>query len=101
MTYNIELRDYFAGQALSGLLANNDLQKGFLKDCKREEKYLKETMGYEKECFVSEKMQYHHAMIAYKFADAMLKEKESTQYKELSKAHAFDRNKTTKRDDGE
>ena len=39
-------------------------------------------------------------MIAYKFADAMIKEKESTQYKELSKAKAFDRNKITKRDNG-
>ena len=75
MANNIELRDYFAGQVLSGLLANAHIQKEFLKDCKREEKHLKETMGYEKECFVSEYMQYHHASIAYKFADAMIEQK--------------------------
>lgn len=74
MANNVELRDYFAGCALQGLLANSHLQKEFLKDVKNEEKYLKE-LGYEKECVRSELMQYHHCMIAYKFADAMIKHK--------------------------
>ena len=72
MTNNIELRDYFAGQVLSGLLANADLQKKFLKDSKA----IIKSMGLKEDsCKVSENMQYHHSMIAYKFADAMIKER--------------------------
>ena len=72
MPNNIELRDYFAGQVLQGLLANNDLQKRFLRDSKA----LVKSFGLEnEEGKVAENMQYHHAMIAYKFADAMIKEK--------------------------
>lgn len=72
---NDELRDYFAGQALSGLLANQHLQKEFLKDTK---KVLKEMLGLEEgdeNLTVSKYMQYHHALISYAFADAMLKQK--------------------------
>jgi len=58
---NISLRNYFAGQVLNGLLANAHLQKGFLGDINIK---------------VSEatSAQHYHAMISYKFADAMIKQ---------------------------
>ncbi len=72
---NIELRDYFAGKALQGLLASNTFQ--YLGADSNTEDYIK---------------------TAYRFADAMIKEKESTNYKESLKTPAFDRLIT--RDDG-
>lgn len=66
----IELRDYFAGKALQGLLANAHLQKEFLKDLDKIEK----EMGVKFE--QSKKAQYlhnQHALISYAFADGMLK----------------------------
>jgi hypothetical protein len=75
MPNNIELRDYFAGCVLQGLLANSHLQKEFLKDTK---KILKDLTGEEhnENISVSSYMQYHHTMIAYSFADAMIEKKE-------------------------
>lgn len=74
---NIELRDYFAGQALSGLMANAHLQKEFLKDAKA---ILKDLLGEDLEpnskITVASYLQYHHAMISYAFADGMIEERE-------------------------
>ena len=76
MNKDITLRDYFAGQVLQGLLANAHLQKEFLKDIKN---ILKDITGGEeaKNISTSEYLQYHHSMVSYAFADAMLKEKEN------------------------
>ena len=69
---NISLRDYFAGQVLNGLLANVHLQKCFLKDSKA---FVKSFEGLDEDDIkVSEMMHYYHAMISYKFADAMIKQ---------------------------
>ena len=66
----IELRDYFAGKVLQGLLANAHLQKGFLKDLDKIEKSIKFSDGKR-----AEYMQHEHASISYAFADAMMKER--------------------------
>ncbi len=81
---NTDLRDYFAGQALQGLLANSHLQKEFLKDTK---KIVKEYTDGEinDSMSIASYLQYHHSMIAYAFADAMLEQRNSCtkkQYKE-------------------
>lgn len=68
----IELRDYFAGKALQGLLANAHIQKEFLKDLDKIEKGLAFDFTQGKR---AEYMQYQHAMISYAFADAMMKER--------------------------
>lgn len=52
------LRDYFAGQALQGMLANPE----FVKASVRQKSSSEET-------------QWWHAITAYQFADAMLKER--------------------------
>lgn len=66
----IELRDYFAGKALQGLLANAHLQKSFLKDLDKIEKEMEVKFEPGKR---SEYMQNQHTLISYAFADAMLK----------------------------
>lgn len=65
MKNNIELRDYFAGCALQGLLGNAELQKRQLKDLDKLDIFNK-----------SEYNQYQHCLIAYQFADTMIKYKE-------------------------
>ena len=77
---NLELRDYFAGQALSGLMANAHLQKEFLKDAKA---ILKDLVGGEVDSKISVAayLQYHHAMIAYAFADGMMEERDKKKAK--------------------
>ena len=68
-----------------------DLQKEFVKDSKA----LVKSMGLEEgDIKVSEYMQYSHSMIAYKFADAMIKERNNTTM------NNFDRTKMTKKDNG-
>ncbi len=69
----IELRDYFAGKALQGLLANAHLQKEFLKDLDKIEKSMQVEFSQGKK---AEYMQHQHALISYAFADAMLKRKD-------------------------
>jgi len=69
MPNNIELRDYFAGCVLQGLLANPELQKRQLKDLDKIEKEHDEFNR-------SEYNQYQHCLAAYKFADAMMNYRE-------------------------
>lgn len=58
-SHGMTLRDYFAGQALLGLLNNMKIQNFMIKDK-----------------FKPEHSQGWHAQAAYQFADAMLSERE-------------------------
>lgn len=71
MKNNIELRDYFAGCALQGLLANSYIQREQLKDMKRIEKEFQSDKFSR-----SDRMQYELTLASYGIADAMLKNRD-------------------------
>ena len=71
MTPNIELRDYFAGQCLAGMLANPE----FVKASVKQRKGLEKEFGLSAESFAKSNQQWH-TEVCYQFADLMLAERE-------------------------
>lgn len=67
--HGMELRDFFAGQVLQGMLANDYIQRKYAADLKALSKGLNLEPKPKAE---AKHLQEWHALCAYQFADAML-----------------------------
>ena len=72
MKLNIELRDYFAGQCLAGMLANPEFVQAQVRERKQR---IKE--GLSKDAAFATSNQQWHSETCYQFADAMMKERQT------------------------